>query len=164
VPLSMSTPEVVLKTYAEGPATLQAAVKGLAEADLDLSRGAGTWTIRQIVHHLADSEGLWATCLKMAIGAPDSSFKLDWYPGNDVWAEALSYERRTIEPAVVLVRENRSYIAGLAEQLLERWQQKVEVEGPAPQGMGVGEVIGLLSAHLDRHVEQIRTIRQLHGR
>ena len=157
-------PEVVLNTYAEGPATLEAVVKGLAEADLDLSRGAGTWTIRQIVHHLADSEVLWATCLKIAIGAPDASFKLDWYPGNDRWAQALGYDRRAIEPAMALVRENRSYIASLAEQLLARWQQKVTVEYPAPQGMNVGEVIGSLSAHLERHVEQIRTIRQLHGR
>ena len=39
----------------ETPARLRAAVSGLTEAQLDTPYRPGGWTVRQVVHHLADS-------------------------------------------------------------------------------------------------------------
>jgi len=39
----------------QAPANLRAAVEGLSEAQLDTPYRAGGWTVRQVVHHLADS-------------------------------------------------------------------------------------------------------------
>lgn len=39
----------------EAPARLRAAVEGLSDAQLDTPYREGGWTVRQVVHHLADS-------------------------------------------------------------------------------------------------------------
>lgn len=44
-----------LAEIAEAPARLRAAVKGLTEAQLDTPYRPVGWTVRQVVHHLADS-------------------------------------------------------------------------------------------------------------
>jgi hypothetical protein len=48
-----------LELYLSGVRELEAAVAGLSEADLELSLHPDSWTIRHIVHHLADSETLF---------------------------------------------------------------------------------------------------------
>ena len=40
---------------AAAPATLRAAIGGLSDAQLDSPYRPGGWTVRQVVHHLADS-------------------------------------------------------------------------------------------------------------
>jgi len=37
------------------PVTVESAVRGLNDAQLDTPYGDGKWTVRQVVHHLADS-------------------------------------------------------------------------------------------------------------
>jgi len=44
-----------LSDIEETPAQLRAAVSGLTEAQLDTPYRPGGWTVRQVVHHLADS-------------------------------------------------------------------------------------------------------------
>ncbi len=155
-----------LASYTQGPDKLEAAVEGVSSEDLDLDRGAGTWSIRQIVHHLADSEGFWATWFRMAVGAPGSTFKLDWYPGNDRWAELLQYERRPIEPALALFRANRTAVAQLLTAASDCWDREVGFEFKGleqPMRPNVAQMIGLLVHHLEEHVRQIETIKRMHG-
>lgn len=44
-----------IDTIAEAPARLRAAVTGLSDAQLDTPYREGGWTVRQLVHHVADS-------------------------------------------------------------------------------------------------------------
>ena len=58
----------IIARYAAGIEAVDEALAGLAEADLDLAREAGKWTIREIVHHIADAENLWELAVKSAAG------------------------------------------------------------------------------------------------
>lgn len=52
------TPELrgqAIQTIADTPAKLRAAVRGLTDVQLDTPYREGGWTLRQTVHHLADS-------------------------------------------------------------------------------------------------------------
>lgn len=52
------TPELrgqTIQTIADTPAKLRAAVRGLTDVQLDTPYREGGWTLRQTVHHLADS-------------------------------------------------------------------------------------------------------------
>ena len=62
------TPSATLALYADGPTQLEAVLMGLTESDLNLAQPGDSWTIRQIVHHLADGDDLWKTCIKAALG------------------------------------------------------------------------------------------------
>jgi len=83
------SPHERLALLAAGADALAAALDGLSEADLDRSPAPGAWTIRQIVNHLADGETIWSIFLRMALGVPDASAQLEWYPGNEAWAGAM---------------------------------------------------------------------------
>ena len=137
-----------------------AALAGLSEADLDRSLAPGAWTMRQIVHHLADGEIVWSVFLRMALGAPGASAQLDWYPGNEEWAGALNYAGRPIEAAAALFRAQRLYTAHLLEHLGPRWEQCVLVGG---QTMRVVDIACLLTAHAAEHVAEICRIREQGG-
>ena len=94
------SPHERLALLAAGADALAAALDGLSEADLDRSPAPGAWTIRQIVNHLADGETIWSIFLRMALGVPDASAQLEWYPGNEAWAGADS----------VFFRRGRRYV------------------------------------------------------
>lgn len=47
--------ETAVRTLAELPRTLSTAVSGLTEEQLDTPYRPGGWTVRQLVHHVADS-------------------------------------------------------------------------------------------------------------
>jgi uncharacterized damage-inducible protein DinB len=47
--------QTFIQQIAEAPAALWSAVTGLSEAQLDTPYREGGWTVRQVVHHLADS-------------------------------------------------------------------------------------------------------------
>jgi uncharacterized damage-inducible protein DinB len=160
------SPEEILSRFVAGPDQLEAALSGLSESDLDLALAPGEWSIRQIVHHLADSDDTWAMCIKMALGAPGSIFDLYWYLGNKPWADALDYTDRGIEPAVALFRTQRLYIAQLLERIPAGWRYDVILKAPwALDGrpMRMDALINLLIEHAAEHVEEIQKVRAKHG-
>ena len=68
--------EQALARYASGPDQLEAAIAGLAPADLDLALDDDSWTIRQIVQHVVDGDDLWRIGIKAALGDTMSAFDL----------------------------------------------------------------------------------------
>ena len=153
------SPHERLALLAAGADALTAALAGLPEAGLDRSVAPGAWTIRQIVHHLADGEIAWSLHLRMALGVPGASARLEWYPGNEAWAGALDYAGRPIEAAVALFRAQRLYTAHLLEHMGQRWEQCVLVGG---RPMRVVDIACLLTLHAAEHVTEICKIRE-HG-
>jgi DinB superfamily len=157
MPSETASPAAMLASFAAGPEQLEAALAGLPAAGLDCSLAPESWTIRQLVHHLADGEGMWLVCIKMAIGAPGSAFAAEWYPGNDAWAAKLGYATLPTEVAVTLFRAQRLYISQLLTQQPAALAQQVIMSG---HPMPVGAIIGMLTAHVAEHVAEIGKIRQ----
>jgi len=159
------TPAGVLDRFAAGPDELERALEGLSEADLDLARAPGKWTIRQIVHHVVVGDDMVTLRAKAALGSPGASFHGGWYD-HEAWVDALDFAGRGTGPGLALLHANRQYVVHLVEHLPDAWERYVEVARPgAPEGhkMTVGTVILILAAHIPWHVEQIRATRALHG-
>jgi len=75
----LSDRDAIVARYAAGPGQLHAAIAGLSEEGLDVAERDNDWTIRQIVHHVADGDDLWKGFVKQAMGHPGSRFELQWY-------------------------------------------------------------------------------------
>lgn len=144
---------------------LDAAIGGMPDSALDLSLAPGDWTIRQVVHHLADDGDAWSMCVKKAIAAPGAPIRFEGFPGNDAWGDALGYDRRDIEPAVALIKAHRHYLARLLEDLPDTWDRAVtalDAQGQAVQKFSAREMIVMLTEHMAEHAATIEAIKARH--
>ena len=159
-------PAVVPASYADGPAQLEAAMAGLTEAGLDMALTAGTWTIRQYVHHVVDGDDIWSVYIKVALGNPHAVFTLQWYWDipQDRWAESWNYGRRAIDPSLALFHANRRHIVQLVQGIAGSWELAALLKRPNGQEVPitVGAVIEMQARHVTGHIEDIRAIRGRH--
>lgn len=165
MPEAAEDPRTTLACYADGPAQLEAALAGLTEAGLDLGLPEGGWTIRQIVHHIADGDDLWGTCVKMALGC-ETGFSLQWYwtKEQDEWAELWHYADRDLEPSLALFRANRAHVIQLVEQVPGAWSCHMRIQMPdgCEEWVAVGDIVAMQARHVLGHVGDIRRIRETH--
>ena len=155
-----------LALYADGPAQLEAALIGLTESDLNLAQTSATWTIRQIVHHLADGDDIWKICIKAALGNSEGLFSLQWYwdkPQTE-WAENWKYANRSIEPSLALLRANRHHIVELIQKTPGAWEKSIRLKWPEGEEdrITIGEVLEMQANHVVGHICDIQMIRQAH--
>lgn len=157
-----------ISRYREGPALLERAVSGLRDADLDGKPSGGGWSIREIVHHIADGDDIWKMCIKMAIGNEQAEFALGWYwsLAQQTWADRWAYKQRSIDTSLSLLKADRAHILELLECVPEAWNRSVAV--PTRQGeieqVPVGFVIEMQGQHVIHHLERIRAILCEQGR
>jgi hypothetical protein len=162
----LSDQEAIIASYADGPNQLEAATAGLSERELDIAESDGTWTIRQIVHHVADGDDIWKVFIKRAIGNPGGEFDLQWYWAmpQDEWVKSWAYARREIGPSLSLFRANRGHIVQLLEHIPEVWERSLLVRWAdgEEEEVKVGWVVKMQAEHVPGHVDDIRRARQVH--
>jgi uncharacterized damage-inducible protein DinB len=152
----------IITLYKEGPAILEKALSNVSDMDLDKSPTKGGWTIRQIVHHIADGDDLWTTGIKQALGNEHSIFTLDWYLAfsQDTWANNWAYAQRPLEASLALLRATREHVLQLIEYVPDAWTCAVEFrdKNGEIEKVPVGFVVDMQAKHLVHHV---RLIKQL---
>lgn len=164
----VNTHEATLKQYADGPSLLDSALAGLRETDLDLALSADSWSIRQIVHHIADGDDLWKVCIKAALGNNDGEFTLQWYwdkPQME-WSANWKYASRGIESSLALLRANRSHTVELISLTPGAWEKSIWLKPPNGQKerVPVGWIVEMQAGHVLDHIKDIQAIRQAHGK
>jgi DinB superfamily len=82
------------------PANLRAAVDGLSEAQLDRRYRPEGWTVRQVVHHLADEHVNAFTYFKMALTEDEPVIKTYSEPR---WAETEDARAAPVELSLTLL-------------------------------------------------------------
>jgi len=152
----------VIARYMEGPALLRCTLAGLSDSDYDTAPIKGGWTIRQIVHHIADGDDLWKTCIKQALGNEQAEFSLDWYRAKtqDTWADRWAYQQRSVDASLSLLQAIRNHIFQLLEHVPDGWHKSAGFREPNGEivRVPVGFVIEMQADHLAHHVKQIETI------
>jgi uncharacterized damage-inducible protein DinB len=153
--------EEILPRFLSSAEKLQALVENLSEAELNLSGEAGGWTVRQIIHHVADDGDVWSMCIKKAIATPGALVRFEGFPGNEAWADTLDFHRREVAPALDLIRAHRRYLAQLLKHFPDTWDRSVRLanaEGKIIREMSVREMVEMLAEHMLEHVKQIEAI------
>jgi catechol 2,3-dioxygenase-like lactoylglutathione lyase family enzyme len=166
VTLKELTPEETLERYANCPDALETTVSGLSEEDLELSSAPGEWTIRQLVHHIADGDDLWSMAIKAALARSGFHYSQDWYTTDNAIAEPLDYARRAIEPSLALFRAHRAHIVQLMQHLPGSWERYIVFRWPnteAEEQITAGTMIRWQARHAEEHIEAIRRILHQRG-
>jgi len=140
----------ILRIYARGPALLRAALVG---ANLDQPWAPGKWTVRQVVHHVVDSDLSTFQTLRWALAESGRAIAADIWDADD-WATGLDYAGRSVGPAVEACAAARSLILEMVEHLpgaLER-----EVVWPSGYRATVRDLLRQIGSHALHHLDQIR--------
>ncbi|MEF2280220.1 putative metal-dependent hydrolase [Deinococcus sp. YIM 134068] len=141
------------------PAELRATVAGLTDAQLDTSYREGGWTVRQVVHHVADSHMNAVTRLKLALTEDRPTVK----PYEEgLWAE-LADVRLPVEVSLsVLDGLHARWVAVMESLTAEEWAR--EWMHPA-QGRTytVDTLGGMYAWHGRHHVAHISGLRERRG-
>lgn len=159
--------ETSLTQYADGPFRLEAALSGLTDSELNLALSAESWSIRQIVHHIADGDDLWKVCIKAALGNHHGLFTLQWYwdkPQME-WSENWNYTGRGIGPSLDLLHASRLHILELIRSVPNAWEKSIRLRWPdgREESVTVGDVLEMQGRHVLDHIKDIQAIRDTHG-
>ena len=103
-----------IDTIAAAPARMRAAVEGLSVQQLDTPYRPDGWTVRQVVHHLADSHMHSYIRYRLALTEENPTIK----PYDQVkWAELLDARFGPVETSLELLESLHSRWVALLESM-----------------------------------------------
>lgn len=85
--------------------------------ELEKTYCTGKWSVRKILTHLADAEGVLQERIKRIISEPK---QVIWAFDQDLWSENLNYENIPLEISKQLFTANRQSIIYLANEYYEK--------------------------------------------
>jgi uncharacterized damage-inducible protein DinB len=160
-PTSFSTADRTraIATLAEFPARLRLACAGLSDAQLDTPYRPGGWTVRQVVHHTADSHMHAYARLKFAVSEENPTIK----PYDEVsWAAMPDARLAPVELSLGL-------LDGLHARLVWTLRSLAEADfarrlfHPERGGMSVDDYLALYDWHSRHHTAHVTALRDREG-
>lgn len=124
----------------------------LEQSDLARTYAPGKWSVRFLLHHIADSETVLYDRICRVLSEPR---QVIWVFDQDAWAEGLDYSERPLDLARQVYESVRSaiiYYAGM------HYEQKGHLEF-VHSTTGVRTLkdeFDKVAAHNEHHLEQIR--------
>lgn len=148
-----------IEEIAAAPAQYRAAVAGLDETQLDTPYRDGGWTLRQTVHHVADSH--INSYVRFRLAATEENPRITTYK-EELWAELADAKSLPVEVSLVLI-----------ESLHQRWvvflrslgtaQLARTFDHPAKGPLQLSTVLALYAWHGKHHVAHITSLRRQKG-
>jgi catechol 2,3-dioxygenase-like lactoylglutathione lyase family enzyme len=179
--MRVSTPEGLTVTYGAGPKRSQEeelallasasqhlddALAGLSDAELDLTREQNGWSIRQIVHHMADTAVGFLWEIKSGIGASGSQYAQSWF-SNEQADKEFKYASSPIDTALLLFRACSNDAARLLRQTAD-YRERFVLTSYGPGGKEhkrtIAEMVQGMVSHTLEHIHEINEIRRISGK
>jgi hypothetical protein len=124
----------------------------LGEDDLNRTYARGKWSIRYVLHHLADSETVLFDRIRRVLSEPR---QVIWVYDQDAWAKGLDYSRAPLDIARGIyqsVRRGIIYYAGLHYQQQGHLEFVHSVTGVRT----LKDEFDKVASHNEHHLAQIR--------
>ncbi len=148
-----------IRQISDAPANLRKAVGGLTDAQLDTPYRPDGWTVRQVVHHLADSHLNAYVRLKLALTEQVPLIK----PYNETdWAELQDARNAPIEISLYLLESlHKRWVMCL--QSMDALQFARTMRHPERGIMSIDALVALYAWHGRHHVAHIISLRERKG-
>lgn len=152
--ITLEIRERLISEIAELPENLRKAVENLNDLQLDTPYRPDGWTLRQVVHHVADSH-LNAFCrFKLALTEDFPTIR-PYY--EDRWAE-LADNRLPVEDSLKIVEGVHSRWAELLRSMSTEDFEK-RLNHPDTGKWTLSKMLGLYAWHGKHHLEHINSIK-----
>jgi DinB superfamily len=140
------------------PGNLRAAVDGLSQMQIDTPYREGGWTVRQLVHHLADSHMSAYLCTKMSL---TEEWPMVYAYDADRWAE-LADATPAVEVSLDLLEPLHRRWVSLFTSLDENGWQRGYLH-PESDPTTLAKVAAEYAWHSRHHVAHITELRKVKG-
>ena len=140
------------------PGRLRDAVKGLNDAQLDTRYRDGGWTVRQVVHHFADSHANSYIRFKLALTEDSPTIKAY---DEAAWAR-LPDSRLAVEPSLEFLAGVHARLVALLEAMSEADFERGFVH-PERGRMTLATNLAIYDWHSRHHVAHITSLRSRMG-
>ena len=148
-----------IQEIAEAPGAFRAAVARLGAEQLDTPYRPGGWTIRQVVHHMADSH--MHVCMRFRLALTESEPAITGYSAA-AWGELSDARTAPVEPSLALL-----------EGLHQRWVLLLRSMAPGDfartfrrpdsQVMTLDRALQAYAFHGRHHLAHITSLRDRMG-
>ncbi|HEX6124501.1 MAG TPA: putative metal-dependent hydrolase [Pyrinomonadaceae bacterium] len=146
------------RIIADLPMRLRAAVEGLSEDQLDTPYREGGWTLRQTVHHLADSHINSLCRFKLALTEDEPTIR-PYY--EDRWAN-LADSRIPVDVSLKIIEGVHARWSSLVESMTDADFER-EFVHPETGTWTLEKVLGLYAWHSLHHTAHITSTRLHNG-
>lgn len=151
--ISSSDTNIWIDEIEDLPRLLRDAVEYLDNDQLDTAYRSGGWTVRQVIHHLADSHMNAYIRFKLALTEENPVIK----PYDETkWAELSDY-KLSIDPSLLLLETLHKRWTNLLRSLTSDDLQRTFVH-PDSGTVSVGENIGIYAWHGKHHLAHITSL------
>ncbi len=148
-----------INTIAELPRAVAAAVSGLSDAQLDTEYRPGGWTVRQTVHHIADSHSNSLTRFKLALTEDTPPTIRPYY--EDRWAE-LADSKLPINVSLMMIEGIHIRWSALLNSMSDD-QFEREFVHPETGNWPLEGALALYAWHSQHHTAHITRLREREG-
>ena len=140
------------------PPVLRRAVAGLSDSQLDTPYRDGGWTVRQVVHHVADSHMHAYIRFRSTVAEDHPTIKTY---DQDVWAE-FTDSKLPLDASLAIIEGLHERWSVFLESLPDEAWSRTAMH-PERGEMTLDDFLDIYSSHGVRHAKQITDLREREG-
>lgn len=140
------------------PQLLRGVVGGKSDAELDRRPAGSPFSLRELTHHIVEANVVAASIVIAALGSPGCVYDWSWMMPFGPWMERLRYDRKPVEPSLLLLDALNAYVVAQVAPLsdgLERTVQLRDEPGGELRTATVAEVLTQEVEHAREHLAQL---------
>ncbi|HRF81215.1 MAG TPA: bacillithiol transferase BstA [Flavobacteriales bacterium] len=149
-----------IRTIAQFPAKIEAAVRSLTDAQLDTPYRPQGWTVRQVVHHCADSHLNSYIRFKLALTEDAPTIKPYF---EDRWAELHDARRMPVKPSIDLLEGLHARWTETLTHLSEEELDRTFIHPESGRAMSLRITVCLYAWHCAHHLAHIVELKRREG-
>lgn len=158
-PLTSEERRRAIDRIAAAPSALRRAVRGLDDERLDTPYRPDGWTVRQVVHHVADSHVNAYVRFKLTL--TESHPTIRTYR-EDAWGELEDARTLDVEVSLDLLDALHGRWTALLRTLPDAaWERPLD--HPEVGSLGLDQLLGLYAWHGEHHVAHVTELRERAG-
>lgn len=142
------------------PEKLRAEVRDMDEEQLDTPYRPGGWTVRQLVHHIADSHGQTLQRFKLALTEDLPTIK----PYKEaLWAEHVDARTMPLEPSLQIIAGSHARWVVLMRAMSSADYARAFFHPEQQRAISLSEAVELYVWHSGHHLAHITRLKERSG-
>jgi uncharacterized damage-inducible protein DinB len=157
---SPETRRAAIETLRHLPSALVEATAGLSQAQLQEPYREGGWTLRQVVHHVADSHMNAYSRVRLALTEDWPTIKPY---DQDSWANLVDAKTLPVDVSLTLLDALHTRWVALFESLTEPDWERGYIHPESGRRQTIEQVLTIYAWHSHHHTAHIVNLRQRKG-